>query len=122
MACALSDMGIDLLGLAGNHVLDKGYSGMVRTLDTVKAAGMTPIGAYATQEERDKSSGIVLMEQNGIRVAFLAYTYGTNGIPLPSDKPFVTNLLYTDYLTNLSVLNKDLILADLSAAMRWSRT
>ncbi len=116
MAFALADAGVDMMGLAGNHVLDRGYSGLIRTRDVVLSAGMTPIGSYATQEERDENGGVLLKEINGIRVAFLAYTYGTNGIPLPSGKEYVTNLLYTDYLTNLSVLNKEQILTDLDAA------
>ena len=32
-------------------------------------------------------------EENGIRIAILNYTYGTNGIPLPEDMPFAVNLM-----------------------------
>ena len=36
---------------------------------------------------------IYVWSRDGIRIAFLNYTYGTNGIPLPSDMPYIVNLL-----------------------------
>lgn len=51
---------------------------------------MAVLGIYETEDERDE---IYVFEQEGIRVAILNYTYGTNGIPLPSDMPWAVNLL-----------------------------
>ena len=48
------------------------------------------LGIHETAEESDE---IYIYEQDGIRIAVLNYTYGTNGIPLPGDMPFAVNLV-----------------------------
>ena len=98
---ALKDAGFDLLTTANNHSLDKKEAGLLRTLDVLDELGISHVGTYRSQEERDS---FVIKDINGINVAFLSYSYGTNGLPVPKGK---------DYLINL--MNRDLIKADLEA-------
>ncbi len=113
---ALKDAGFDLLSTTNNHSLDRGYSGLVRTLDTLDEIGLPHVGTYRTQEERDANHGIVVADCGGISIAFLAYSYGTNGIPVPGDKPYCINLFNTDYATTMSTPNTALLEADMAAA------
>lgn len=78
---ALADAGFDLMLTANNHTLDKRDKGLVRTLDRLDAAGVNHVGTYRNREERDSVLPL-LRDINGFKVAFLNYTYGTNGIEL----------------------------------------
>jgi len=114
LAEGLRDLGTDLLLTANNHCMDKGFAGLKRTLDVLDAAGIAHVGTHRTAEEAEND--VVLADVGGIRVAFLGYTYGTNGIPLPKDAPFAVNLFNTDYLTSLSTLDRERVLASLERA------
>lgn len=89
-AYSLKKIGIDILTTAGNHALDYGYSGLSRTIDVLDNAGFYHLGTYKTAEEQEK---ILIQNIKGVKIAFLNYTYGTNGIPVPSDKPYCVNLI-----------------------------
>ena len=94
MARGLKEIGFDLCLTANNHSLDKGYSGLSRTLDVLDEVGLAHVGTSRTQEEHDYN--IVLADVGGISVAFLGYTYGTNGIPVHKDHPYCINLFNTE--------------------------
>lgn len=85
---AVKDAGFDLLTTANNHSMDTGKAGLIRTLDKLDEYGIGHFGTYRSQQERDT---IFYQEVNGIRFAFLSYTYGTNGIPVPED--YLVNLI-----------------------------
>lgn len=110
----LKELGFDLMLTANNHCLDRGYSGLTATLDALDGAGLAHVGTYASQEEA--ASPVYLADVGGIQVAFLGYTYGTNGIPLPDGKEYAVSLFNTDYMTTLSTLDTGKLEADLAAA------
>lgn len=85
---AVKDAGFDLLTTANNHSMDTGKAGLLRTLDKLDEYGIEHFGTYRSQEERDT---IFYKEVNGLKFAFLSYTYGTNGIPVPDD--YLVNLI-----------------------------
>ena len=114
LAGDLKELGFDLVLTANNHCLDRGYSGLTSTLDALDEAGLAHVGTYASQEAAD--SPICLADVGGIQVAFLGYTYGTNGIPLPKGKEYAVSLFNTDYLTNLSTPDTEKLEADLATA------
>lgn len=72
---AIKDCGFDMLTLANNHCMDRGEEGLFNTIQTCKEKGFDVIGAYESAEERQK---IFIKEIDGIKIAFLNYTYGTN--------------------------------------------
>ncbi len=96
LAEALAEAGFDILSTANNHSLDQGYAGLVHTLEILHLQGITPVGTAANQTQ---ASAVVMSEKNGIKQAFLAYTYGTNGIPIPADKPYAVNLIQEERIT-----------------------
>ena len=85
---ALKDAGFNLLTTANNHCMDKGTDGLNRTIEVLDGLGIDHFGTYLTQEQRDT---ILVKDVNGIKIAFLSYTYGTNGMPVSSD--YSVNLL-----------------------------
>ncbi|QIA27764.1 CapA family protein [Thermaerobacter sp. PB12/4term] len=84
----LRQAGFDVLTNANNHTLDRGRRGVERTFANLERFGFIHAGTARNAEERDR---IAVADAGGIRIAFLAYTYGTNGIPLPA--PYLVNLI-----------------------------
>lgn len=112
LAYGLKEVGFDLALTANNHSLDQGHKGLLRTLDVLDEAGLAHVG---TNREGVKAEPVVA-DVGGISVAFLGYTYGTNGIPLPKADSGCVNLFNTDYLTNLKAPDTDRLVTDLAAA------
>lgn len=94
---ALKDAGFDLLFTANNHSLDRGKNGIIRTIDKIHETGMSSVGTYTTQQDRDS---IRIIEINGIKLAFLAYTWGINGNYLPKNEKFLVNVIDTNLIKN----------------------
>lgn len=94
---SLKKAGFDLTALASNHGMDGSKDGLDRTIEIMESAGLDHVGTFRTQEERDENHGVLLKEINGIRIAFLDYTYGTNGIPMEK-YPYAMNVYYSDYM------------------------
>jgi len=90
LATALKGIGIDIISTAGNHALDKGFSGLCRTIDVLDTNGIEHLGTYKTEEDQKK---LLFKNIKGLNVAFINYTYGTNGIPVPSGKDFCVNII-----------------------------
>lgn len=76
---ALRDAGFDLFLTANNHCLDSRDAAARRTLTALDALGVDHIGTYKDADERLEKVPFI-KNINGIRVGFLNYTYGTNGI------------------------------------------
>ncbi len=89
---ALCGAGFDVVCHATNHALDKGKRGVVNTLKYWDDSHpeMTVVGINGSQEQKD---AVDIVEKNGIRIAILNYTYGTNGISAPSDMPYAVDML-----------------------------
>ncbi|MBD2869887.1 CapA family protein [Paenibacillus arenilitoris] len=97
LAEALKTAGFNLITNANNHSLDQGESGVLGTLANLKALGLPSVGTAVSREEADK---LLLVEKNGIVMGLLAYTYGTNGIPIPEGKPYLVNLIDEQKIKN----------------------
>lgn len=78
-AVALNDAGFDMMLTANNHCLDRGGKAVIRTINALESLKIDHIGTYRTQQERDSLVPFI-KDINGYNVAFLNYTYGTNGI------------------------------------------
>ena len=88
-------MGIDILTTGNNHSLDTGYAGLTRTLDVLDGYGISHTGTARSLEEQNT---LLIKDLNGIKTAFLNYTYGTNGIPLPKGKEYCVNLIDKEFM------------------------
>lgn len=87
---ALVGAGVDIVSTANNHSLDKGERGQLASLDYLDKIGLPHVGTYRNETERQT---VTIVEKNGINVAYLSYTYGTNGIPVPKGKEYLVNLI-----------------------------
>lgn len=76
---ALKDAGFDMMLTANNHCLDRRDKAARRTLTALDRLGIDHIGTYHDRAQRDSLVPFI-REINGIKVGFLNYTYGTNGI------------------------------------------
>ena len=74
---AVRDAGVDFLTLANNHMLDRYFEGMVKTVDNVEAWGFDFGGANRSPEEQAAPKVVAV---NGINIGFLCYTQMTNGM------------------------------------------
>lgn len=98
LAIDLKELGLDIMTTANNHTLDIGYKGLESSLNYLDEAGLEHTGSARSQEEQDK---ILFKDLNGIKTAFLAFTYGTNGIPVPEGKEYCVNV-YADWAKDWS--------------------
>lgn len=89
---ALADTGFDVVLHATNHALDKGKKGIQNCLSFWREnyPDMAVLGIHDSEAAQQE---IYVYEQDGIKIAILNYTYGTNGISLPSDMPFAVDML-----------------------------
>jgi poly-gamma-glutamate capsule biosynthesis protein CapA/YwtB (metallophosphatase superfamily) len=87
---ALKDAGFDLLITANNHALDQGWEGVERTIEVINEYKIHRTGTFLSQEDRDS---LRIFQINSIKIAILAYSENTNGLPIPKGKDFVINLI-----------------------------
>ncbi len=87
---AIYGAGFDLLITANNHALDQGIIGVNKTIEKMDELGLDHTGTFLSQNDRDS---IRIYSINGIQLGVIAYSYGTNGVPIPGDKNYVINLI-----------------------------
>lgn len=92
---ALYNAGFHMITTSNNHSLDKGEAGVLRTIEQLQKNHLLYNGTFTSKEDRDL---IKVIDIKGIKVAFLAYTYGTNGIPVPKEKSYLVNLIDFDLI------------------------
>ena len=110
LATDLVELGLDVVSTANNHSLDKGYNGLESTLNELDKVNLSHTGTYRSKEDQDT---IITKNINGINIAFLSFTYGTNGIAVPAGKEYCINLidnnLILDQIAKAKALNPDVI-------------
>ncbi len=116
LAYDLKKIGIDVLSTAGNHCLDMGFSGLSRTIDVLNDADISHLGTYKSQEDRDT---ILVKNVKGANIAFINYTYGTNGIPIPSGQEFCVNLIDKELIKSDIAKAKEQNVDLIVACMHW---
>ena len=117
---ALRDVGVDMIQYANSYSIHKGMAGLTSTLSAIRAAGLEPLGAYASNEEFRASKGYTIREIQGVKIAFIAFTKGMNGMALPAGNEHCVNVLYTDYATTYRDVDSEKILSILNAARKES--
>lgn len=89
----LVEAGFDVICHATNHALDKGKQGVTNCLSYWESSH-PEISILGLHDSADDP--LFIYEKDGMRIAFLNYTYGTNGIALPADMPYAVDLLQKD--------------------------
>lgn len=111
----LKDIGFDIINIAHNHMLDKGATGLNGTIDFFESEemdGVTQIGGYKNAEDYDT---IRTVERDGITIALLSYTYGTNGfsvsgkselvVPFTNDEDIVRQCALAEEAGDITVVS-----------------
>ena len=100
MATALANAGVDMVQLANSYSIYKGMQGLSQTINSVRVAGMEPLGVYANAQEANQKKGYTIRWVQGVKIAFVAFTKGMDGMALPAGNEGCVNILYTDYSTD----------------------
>jgi poly-gamma-glutamate synthesis protein (capsule biosynthesis protein) len=102
LAAACKKAGIDYMVTANNHAADRGKRGIISTINKLDSLGIPHTGTFLDSAQRDSLYPMII-EKNGVSLALLNYTYGTNGITVQA--PAIVN-----------ILDKNLIVKDLEKA------
>lgn len=92
---ALVEAGFDVVLSATNHTLDAGLVAIDNALNFWKEnyPEIAVLGLHDDTFTDYETQDIYVYEKSGIKIAILNYTYGTNGIPIPAERPLVVNML-----------------------------
>ena len=105
----LRSAGVDLVQTANSYSIFNGLIGMSSTLRALEEAGLQGVGAFATDSDYRKSGGYTIVETQGVKVAFVAFTKGLGGMGMPAGSENLVNLLYEDYDSTYRTIAKDSI-------------
>jgi len=94
---ALKEAGFDVLTTANNHSLDRGFTGIEKTISELDHRGILHTGTARSLTDRNSP---LILSKNKTKLGVLAYTYGTNGIKIPDGKGFCVNLIDTLQIKN----------------------
>ena len=101
----LKNIGFDLITTANNHALDQGKTGLLRTIEELKKYNLNYDGTFSSPKDRDS---VRIYDIKGIKTAFLAYTYGTNGNPIPNGENYLINIIDTTIIkSDIKVARKE---------------
>lgn len=118
MATALQKAGVDLVQMANSFSINKGLSGLAASIESVRSAGMEPLGVYATNADFKAGKGYTTRTVKGIKLAFVAFTKGMDGMALPVGSENCVNVLYSDYDSVYQNVNTEKITSVLSAVSK----
>ena len=103
----LSRSGVDLVQLANSYSINQGISGLQATIRGVKDAGMEALGVYGDERAYKLGKGYTIREIQGIKIAFVAFTKGMDGMTLPQGSEHCVNVLYKDYDSTYQTIDRD---------------
>ena len=106
---SIAAAGFDVILLASNHTIDKGEKGFDNCINFWRT-NYPEIGIVGVNQTEEEVDDIYVTERGGITFAILNYTYGLNGLRMPSDRQYMVNLLEEDRV--ISDLKKADELAD----------
>ena len=116
LAQNLKQAGFNVVSTANNHCMDGGYDGLVSTLKYLDKADLAHTGTYSSEKDSKK---ILIQNVRGLSVAFLSFTYGTNGISIPSDKSYCVNISNKDSILDKLKLAKEKNPDVICVSMHW---
>ena len=89
---ALKEAGFDVITTANNHSLDRRFPGVVKTLDELDKRNLLHTGTARSATERNTP---LIITNQSFKFGILAYTFSTNGIPIPAGQEFCVNMIDT---------------------------
>jgi poly-gamma-glutamate capsule biosynthesis protein CapA/YwtB (metallophosphatase superfamily) len=121
---ALTMSGVDLAATANNHSTDYGWQGIVRTLDRLDQVGIAHVGTNRSLAEQNTP---LIVDIQGIKVAFLNYTESVNGNgSVKGHEAYAVNILNVDRIADEAALARaqgaEVVVALLHYGMEYRRT
>lgn len=116
LAETLVHSGFNIILTANNHSCDRGAKGVTRTLDKLDELGVLHTGTFRNKEERKKEYPLMI-KKNGLNVAILNYTYGTNGLEVA--EPLIINYIDTAVIRKDVARAKELKADYIVCNMHW---
>ncbi len=113
---AIKEAGFNIVLTANNHCLDRRKKGLERTILMLDSLKLPHAGTYINKEERRRQYPL-LVEKNGFRIAFLNYTYGTNGIE--ASPPNVVNYIDKEQIKGDILAARRMLPDAIIACMHW---
>ena len=110
------DLEVDLLTLANNHIFDRGFAGARRTVQVLNSADIPCIGLGL---DDIPSNDAIVLDNNGIRAAFINHSYGSNEWPRRNKPPLSTDVHLNviaspdihESMTRAKALSPDVVIA-----------
>lgn len=123
LASDLRNIGVDILTTANNHTCDRGNKGVIRTLNVLDRVGIRTTGSFRSEEDFRTRNPLVI-DTLGVKIALLAYTYGTNGIPFfdPVKVNLIDTIAIRSDLEKVKALGADFIIASMHWGIEYSLT
>ncbi|ANE41118.1 hypothetical protein JM64_03270 [Fervidobacterium ngatamarikiense] len=94
---AIKYAGFDVVNVANNHMLDRGASGLIRTIKKVSESGLTCVGARLNPLEKEYT----IVDVKDIKVSLASFTYSTNGIQLDKERAYMFTYISKDVIMNI---------------------
>ncbi len=98
-ADAIKNAGFDLVTTANNHLFDAELEGAIRTIKVLRRKKIDFAGSYLNKDE--KNNNIKIVEKGGLKIAFLTYNYGLNGLKtsniINGDLSYISDFLPEPY-------------------------
>lgn len=118
---AIKNSGFDLLFTANNHSLDYGEKGILKTISKLKQHNLNYTGTFESFSDYDS---LRILDIKEFSIAFIAASYGTNGINIPNGKEYLINIINLDTLrkqiSKARQKNVDLIIVNLHFGEEYS--
>lgn len=108
--------GVNVLVTANNHSVDRGGAGIKRTIEVLQGKGIPHTGTFLDSADKQNRNPIII-EKSGIRLALLNYTYGTNGLVVPS--PYLVNMIDTVAMSMDFARAKEFGVDDIIVFIHW---
>ncbi|WP_052807144.1 CapA family protein [Risungbinella massiliensis] len=113
---ALLESGVDAVSTANNHSMDTREAGVRRTVKVLQEKKLPFFGTAASQQQRDTP---LILETNGMKIAFLAYTEHTNGLPVP--QKYLVNTIKLDLIKQDIAKAKEMGAEFVSVSLHWGQ-
>lgn len=116
LAKTLVSSGFNVILTSNNHSCDRGDKGVVRTLDILDQLGVLHTGTFRNKAERDANYPLMI-DKNGVKLALLNYTYGTNGLSVKA--PLIVNYIDSNVIAQDVAKAKSLKADYIVCNMHW---
>jgi len=103
---AVKYAGFDILSTVNNHSIDMGKDGIIRTIEQIEKRNMMKVGTRISPDEER----VLIIEENDIKIAVIAYTYGCNGLEqylTPEELDYMVNIIDEEKINEDIIYSKE---------------